>query len=258
MRELNDLRYEPTEKRIRGMLGDDAVADSTRALLVWEPRRVVPSYAIPAEDLRAELRPGGADAAAAAPAPDAILHPGIPFGVRATDGESFDVRSGTRTLPGAAFRPADPDLAGYMLLDFNAFDAWYEEDERLASHPRDPFHRVDIHRSSRHVRVELDGEVLAESTQPTLLFETNIPVRFYLPRSDVRVDLRPSTRRSYCPYKGEASYWSADGVGEDIAWSYEDPLPESAAIAGLVSFYDEKADVTLDGETRGRPRIGSA
>src|SRR5215216_4870377 len=111
----------------------------------------------------------------------------------------------------AAFRLADPALAGHVLVDFGAFDAWYEEDERNLAHPRDPFHRIDIVHSSRHVRVERDGRVLAESSTPYLLFEPPLPVRYYLPREDVRTDLlRPSEKRTSCAYKGEASYWALD------------------------------------------------
>jgi uncharacterized protein (DUF427 family) len=215
---------------------------------------VVPSYAVPLDDLRAELVPGPvAPGDGAAP----ILHPGIPFGVHSTEGEAFGVRSAGATREEVAFRPADPDLAGYVVLDFEGFDAWYEEDERILVHPRDPYHRVDILRSSRVVRIELDGEVLAESSRPCLVFETSLPLRFYLPREDVRLPLRPSPRRTLCPYKGEASYWSLDVGGrrrEDLAWSYERTLHDASALTGLVAFWDERVDVVVDGERRGRPR----
>ena len=125
---------------------------------------------------------------------------------------------------GAGFRLADEDLAGYVALDFDAFDAWYEEDEQITGHPRDPFHRIDVRKSARTVRIQVDGHVAAETTRARLLFETQLPVRFYLPREDVRLDLQPSTRSTYCPYKGGASYWSVDVGGrrrQDIAWSYD-------------------------------------
>jgi len=141
------------------------------------------------------------------------------------------------------------------VLGFPAFD-WLEEDERVVSHPRDPFHRVDVRPSSRHVRIELDGEVVADTTRARMLFETQLPTRFYLPREDVRVPLRASATRSFCPYKGAASYLSAQVGGrrhEDLAWSYEQPFPELGAVAGLVAFWDERVDVVLDGERRPRP-----
>ena len=224
------------------------MVDSTRAMLVWEPRRIVPSYAVPLDDVRAELVPAAVAGAPAAP----ILHPGIPFAAHSTDGEAFDVEVAGDKLEQAAFRPADPDLDGYAVLDFGAFEEWYEEDERLVGHPRDPFHRVDVRKSSRHVRIELDGRLLAESSRPTLVFETNLPTRFYLPRGDVEAELRPSARRTRCPYKGEASYWSLD-AGDDLAWSYERPLPDATELAGLVAFFDERVDVIVDGERRARP-----
>jgi uncharacterized protein (DUF427 family) len=115
-----------------------------------------------------------------------------------------------------------------VILDFGAFDAWYEEDERNLGHPRDPFHRIEIVRSSRHVRVERDGEVLAESTAPYMLLEAPLPPRFYLPPEDVRPGaLRPSPTRTFCAYKGEAAYLSADGA-DDVAWTYPAPLREAA------------------------------
>ena len=146
-----------------------------------------------------------------------MLHPGIPFARPHAPRAS---RSRSATASGAGFRLDDEDLDGYVALDFAAFDEWYEEDERIVGHPRDPFHRVDVRRSSRPVRIEVDGEVVAETTRARLLYETRLPTRFYLPREDVRVELEPSERRSYCPYKGEASYWSVDAGGrrrEDMA-----------------------------------------
>jgi uncharacterized protein (DUF427 family) len=261
---LGELRHEPIDKRVRAVVGDRTVVDSTRAALVWEPRRVVPSFAVPAEDVGAELVPAGppADPAAAEsvrlPLPDVsrrpILDPSIPFGVHSTGGEPLRVRAGDREAE--AFRPADGDLAGLVVLDFAGFDAWYEEDERVVGHPRDPFHRIDALPSSRHVRLELDGHVLAESARPVLLFETLLPVRFYLPREDVRVPLRPSPTRTCCAYKGEASYWSVEvggSVVEDLVWGYEHPLHDGSRVGGLVAFFDERLDVVLDGVRRERP-----
>ena len=241
LRTLGELRYEPIERRVRA----DDVVDSTRAVLVWEPRRVVPSYAVPAADIHAELAP--------APAADGdvpgVLHPRIPFAVHTAAGEPLSVDG----REGAAFRLTDPDLDGYVVLDFDAFGAWYEEDERVAGHPRDPFARVDVRLTRRPVRVELGGEVLAETTAARLVYETGLPMRFYLPREDVGAELTPSPRRTYCPYKGEASYFSV-GHHEDLAWTYTRPLPDMVALAGLVAFWDERVDVFLDGEPRGRPR----
>jgi len=260
MGELGALRYEPTEKRIRGTLGGTTVVDSTSALLVWEPKRVVPTYAVPAADVAAELIPSGEriDEPAGIPAMGApqlgdrpVLDPSIPFAVHTTTGEPLTARAGGAEA--AAFRPSDPALDGYVLLEFEAFDAWYEEDEPNVAHPRDPFHRIDIVHSSRHVLVELDGATLAESTRPCLLFEPPLPVRCYLPRDDVRMDLlAPSETRTACAYKGQASYLST-ATDDDVAWYYPEPLREAAEVTGRIAFFNERADVVIDGERRERP-----
>ena len=238
---LRELRHEPIDKRVRAELGGETVVDSTRALLVWEPRRVTPLYAVPLDDVRGDLTTSTAEPVTS-DAP--VLHPGIPFAAHSSDGESLDLHAAGRTLSAAAFRPADEDLAGHVVLDYGAFDEWYEEDEPVFSHPRDPYHRVDTRQSSRTIRIELDGVLLAESQRPRLLFETGIQTRFYLPRADVVADLRLGDKQTACPYKGRATHWSV-GEHENIAWSYEDPLEEAVAIRGMVAFYDERVDVQL-------------
>jgi uncharacterized protein (DUF427 family) len=262
---LGELRHEPTAKRIRAVLDGGTVVDTTRALLVWEPRRIVPSYAVPADDIAAELVPADTAATDATGTigvhmPELsrrpVLDPSVPFAMHSTKGRAADLRAGQQNRPGAGFYPADPGLAGYVVLDFGAFDAWYEEDEPNVAHPRDPFHRVDVLPSSRHVRVELDGHVLAESSRPTLLFETMLPARYYLPRDDIRAELTPSATRTYCAYKGQASYWSAaagDRVIPDLAWTYQQPLHDAAQVRGLIAFFNERLDITVDGERSERP-----
>jgi uncharacterized protein (DUF427 family) len=256
---FGEVRYEPTAKRIRAVLGGTTVLDTSRAVLVWEPRRVVPSYAVPAGDIRGELRAAAAVPAAAGvgrrmPGVSSrpVLDPSIPFAVHTADGEPADLLADGQTRPAAAFRLADADLAGYVELDFRAFDAWYEEDELNVAHPRDPFHRIDVLPSSRHVRLELDGQLLAESIRPALLFETMLPTRYYLPREDIQAELVPSSIRTFCAYKGEASYFSVPAMA-DIAWTYEDPRHDAAPVRGLVAFFDERIDVTVDGERVARP-----
>ena len=121
-------------------------------------------------------------------------------------------------------------------------------------HPRDPFVRVDALQSSRHVRVERDGHLLAESDSPVLVFETGLPTRYYLPREDVRTELlKPTDTATTCPFKGQASYWSAEVGGEtheDLVWSYENPIPQAEGIAGLMAFYPDRVDLKVDGEAR--------
>jgi uncharacterized protein (DUF427 family) len=261
MQELGALRHEPIEKRIRATLGDETVVDTRRALLVWEPKRIVPSYAVPVEDVNGALGAAAPDAPEAGGMSDGplrlgdvpVLDPSIPFRVHTAAGEPLAIRVPGDDREAEAFRPADPALDGYLLLDFAAFDAWYEEDERNVAHPRDPFHRIDIVHSSRHVRVELDGEPLAESSRPYLLFEPPLPVRYYLPAEDVRTDLlSPSDTRTFCAYKGEASYWSLAGAA-DVAWTYRQPLREAAEVTDRVAFFNERVDLVVDGERLERP-----
>ncbi|MCC3291369.1 DUF427 domain-containing protein [Arthrobacter sp. zg-Y1110] len=248
---LPQLRYEPTPRRIRAQLGGNTVVDSTDAVLAYEPRRVTPIYAVPAEDIAAEVtaasEPDG-DPLAEVP-PDALMDPRYPFSAHTAPGQPLDLRAGSHELSGAGFRPDDADLGGYVLLDFNAFDRWLEEDQVVEGHPRDPFHRVDARDSSRAVRVHLDGQLLAETRQPLLVYETMLPPRTYFPRGDVDWDvLNASTFRSVCPYKGTANYWSVTGhpAGADLAWSYESVLPDSAQLKDRVSFFDERTEVYVD------------
>ena len=259
MRELGELRYEPIEKRIRATLGDDEVIDSIRAMLVWEPKRIVPSYAVPVDDVDGELIASAprADAAAEAIvvpqlAGRPVYDPSVPFAVHTAEGQPLDLKADAGAREGAAFRPADEALGGYVIVDFGAFDAWYEENELNVGHPRDPFHRIDIVHSSRHVRIERDGAVLAESTSPCMLFEPPLPVRYYLPASDVSLDLlTPSATRTYCAYKGQASYWSVND--EDIAWTYREPLREAAEVTDRIAFFNERVTLKVDGRELERP-----
>jgi uncharacterized protein (DUF427 family) len=251
---LDDLRSEPVEKRIRVVHGGHPIADTTAAVLVWEPQRVVPQYAVPVADLLTELRVAAPDdgdrsgpaAAEVGPGGRAVLTPATGFGVHTADGVVHSVGP-----VGSAFRLADPSLHDHVVLDFAAFDTWLEEDEEIVSHPRDPFHRVDVRRSSRHVRIELDGHVLADSTRPSLVFETNLPMRYYLPPEDVDAALlRPSATTTACAYKGVASYRSIalpDRTVPDLAWTYPSPLPDAVQLTDLLCFFTERVDLVLDG-----------
>lgn len=247
---LPELRIAPTRKRLRAMVGADVVLDTRDAQLVWEPRRVVPMYAVPREDLFLELE----ETTGTAP-PDPlppVLPPGS-FEWHTTPGTAFRARHAGKELGEVAFRPDDVALDGRIELDFQPF-AWLEEEQPVISHPHDPFKRIDILPSSRHVRVELDGVVLAESDRVVALYETSLPTRWYLPREDVRLDLlEPSTKHTTCAYKGVASYLSAEGeAGQDIAWFYPDPLHEAAPVRDLVAFWSERTTMTVDGEPFGR------
>jgi uncharacterized protein (DUF427 family) len=232
------LRVEPCRKRVRTYLAGQLVADTIQPVLVWEGPHS-PVYYFPEADIRAELVPAGR----------------TEHSPSRGDAQILDVKVATATAPGAALRyPESPleELHDLVRLDWNSMSDWLEEEEPVYTHPRDPYTRVDILASSRHVRVELDGGTVADSRQPRILFETGLPPRYYLPLTDVRMDLlRPSASQSHCPYKGTASYWSVDtGQAEhrDIVWMYRFPLPESQKIAGLACFYNEKVDLYVDGE----------
>ncbi len=250
---VDQLRFEPLGKRIRASSGGRPVLDTTDAALVWEPRRVVPMYAVPEADVVATLTP--------CPTPTApdrlppVLGP-VNFGWHLEDGRSFTVEVGGRSFEAAAFQPADPDLGGRVIVEWAPFD-WVEEDVPVTGHPHDPFKRIDVLASDRHVRVALDGTTLADSHRGVAVYETHLPVRWYLPRDDVRMDLlAPSGATSTCAYKGHATYFSV-GTGEaarDIAWTYVDPLHEAAALRDLVCFYAERTDLVVDGVDVPRPR----
>jgi uncharacterized protein (DUF427 family) len=238
------VRIEQGAKRVRVYLAGRLVADTRRPFLVWEIP-YYPTYYLPLADVLAKLVPTGK-----------TEH-------RPSRGEAeiFDVRVEGATAEGAALRYPDSPLAPLRdLVRFNwaEMDEWLEEDEPVYTHPRDPYTRVDILASSRHVRVELDGVTVADSVRPHILFETGLPPRYYLPLPDVRTELLiPSDTSSHCPYKGTAGYWSVDagrGVRPDLVWIYRTPLPESQKVAGLACFYNEKVDLYVDSELQPRPR----
>lgn len=246
---IGELRWVAAGRRVRAFHDGHAVADSLDTRQVWEPARIVGQYAVPVEDLTAELvEPVGIRADEPHPR---VLPPSVPFAAHSTPGTAWSLRlpSGV-VLDGVAFTVEDSDLAEWAILDWEAFDEWREEDQVVHAHPRDPFHRVDYLPSSRHVTVRLGDVVLADSRQPLLVQETRLPQRWYLPRADVRTELlAPSPTTTGCPYKGKASYWSAvlgDTVVEDVAWSYETPVLEASLVAGMLCFYDDKVTVDVD------------
>jgi uncharacterized protein (DUF427 family) len=232
---------EPVPRRIRAYLGAEPVLDTDRARYVWE-RREYPQYYVPREDV----------------APGALTDEGVeeqrPLGTARR--HSLRIRDVKR--PGAAWLHTDGELRDTVRFHWAALDAWFEEDEQVFVHPRNPYARVDALRSGRTVRVELDGELLAESSSPVLVFETGLPTRYYLPRTALRREvLEPSGTVTDCPYKGRTSgYWSVRAGGRlhrDLAWSYDFPTRQLLPIAGLVAFYNEKVDLFVDGRPLERP-----
>lgn len=251
---MDQLRVEPVTKRIRASHASTPVCETTDAMLVWEPRRVVPMYAVPEADVRVPLTP----IETPAPPPDLppVLGP-VNFAWHFQEGQAYTVSVPGADLVGAAFRPADPDLGGRVILDWWPFE-WMEEDQSVTGHPHDPFKRIDVLSSGRRIVVAYDGTVLADTTGAIALHETHIPARWYVPRDDVDLDLlEPSATTSVCAYKGHATYFSlADGPAgtEDFAWTYLDPLPEVAVVRGHVCFYAERTDLVVDGVAVPRPR----
>ena len=235
---------EPVPRRVRATLGGDTVIDTTRARYVWE-WPYYPQYYIPVEDVR----------------PDALVSEGhtqhSPRGVV----ELHGVRVGDVHRPHAAkvlSASTIDELAGTARFEWSAFDAWYEEDEQVFVHPRNPYVRVDALRSARSVRIELDGVVLAESSAPVLVFETGLPTRYYVDRTAVDFSyLVASETETACPYKGVTSdYWSVrvgEKVHRDLAWTYDFPSHQVLPIAGLIAFYNEKVDIVVDGKRLERP-----
>lgn len=233
---------EPSERWVRIQFNGEWVADSRNVLLVWDNHHI-PVYFFPVADVRQDyLRPTGSSQ-----------------GERTT----YHVTVKDRTAENAARRYTNPApeheaLKEYITFRWSKMDHWYEEAEEVFVHPRDPYTRVDAIPSSRHVRVVIGGVTVAETERPVLLFETHLPTRYYLPPEDIQMALlEPTNSYTRCPYKGIASYWSAHINGQvypDIVWSYPEPIPECPKIKGLLSFYNEKVDLYVDGVLQERPR----
>jgi uncharacterized protein (DUF427 family) len=235
---------EPVPRRIRAVLARETVVDTTRALYVWESPNF-PQYYIPLGDVRAD-----------------ILHPeGAKLRTSRGDVVVHALRVGAVQRPHAARvleESAIAELSRTVRFEWAALDAWFEEDEEVFVHPRNPYARVDALRSTRRVRVELDGTVLGETSAPVIVFETGLPTRYYLNPTEVDFShLVRSDTVTACPYKGTTtSYWSVESGGRlhsDCAWSYGFPRAEVLPIAGLIAFYNEMVDVFLDGQKLQRP-----
>ncbi|HVM64633.1 MAG TPA: DUF427 domain-containing protein [Acidimicrobiales bacterium] len=234
------MKVEHCPKRVRAYVGGELVVDTINAIYVWEVP-YYPAYYLPAADVRATLAPTGA----------------YEHSPSRGDAEVLDVQTDGTVVKNAAKRYPSPlveELRDRVRLEWESMDEWLEEDEPVYVHPRDPHTRVDILDSSRHVVVRVDGDAVAESHHPRLLFETGLPTRYYLPMTDVRLDLlTPTSTVTRCPYKGSAAYWSL-GEHVDIAWCYRAPLPESQKIAGLIAFYNERVELVVDGVVQEEPR----
>ncbi len=237
------VRVEPIAKRVRAFVGGVAIADSCRVMMMFETARLGVYY-FPLEDVRADLLVA-----------TSILVKSPAKG----DATYYSITVDGRTVENAAWRYLDPpagcpEIANLVAFHWKLMEAWFEEDDEVFVHARDPYHRIDVLDSSREVRVVVGGQVVAVTRRARFLFETGLPVRYYIPKEDVRTDLlQPSPTKTACAYKGPTSqYWqatAADGKVGDIAWCYEAPNPEVARIAGTLAFFNERVDaIYIDGK----------
>ena len=237
------ILWDPVPQRIRAFVGGETVVDSERAVLLHESGHL-PVYYFPEDDVRMDL-----------------LEPTTKSTHCPHKGEAsyWSVRVGDRVVENAAWSYRDPlepvsFIAGWIGFYWDRVDEWFAEEEQLHGHPRDPYHRIDVYPTTRHVRVLLDGRVLADSQRAKVLFETGLPPRYYLPVDDVRMELlEPSAKKTRCAYKGSASYWSV-GDEKDLAWTYADPQHDGEPIRDLLCFFQERVDLELDGVVGARPQ----
>ncbi|TFK36717.1 DUF427-domain-containing protein [Crucibulum laeve] len=226
---------EDSPKRIRVYIAGVCIVDTRHAKLVWEHAHY-PNYFFPEVDL-----------------PNWYLS--IP--TASPDVASYDLWIGLRGAPKTITRYLTGPLAGLFTIKFSDMDAWFEEDEQIYVHPRDPYKRVDVLQSSRHIRIEANGIEIANTRAPRLLFETGLPVRTYIAKTDCRLDLlEPSELTTECPYKGKANYYHVQlesGRFENVVWWYPNTTAECSLIRGYVAFYDEKVDVWVDSEKQEKP-----
>ncbi|MGC0363868.1 uncharacterized protein (DUF427 family) [Rhodococcus sp. 27YEA15] len=242
-----EFTYEPSERRVRGTIGEHTVVESASPVLVWEPDQAVPGYVYPRADVHTELL-----------TPTEAPAHGRHAGVRAW----YDLELDGVTYPALAFEYGVAGLEDYVGIDWfrrtePGVEHWYEEAEEVFRHPRDPYKRIDSLQSNRHVEVFIGGVKVADTRVPVLLFETRLPARYYIRQADVDfTHLRETTLSTTCPYKGDARYWTyenGDLVEENVVWSYPTPLASVANITDYVSFYNEIVDIVVDGEPVNRP-----
>jgi uncharacterized protein (DUF427 family) len=241
------LFFDPVPQRIRALFAGETVVDSKRAKLLHETGHL-PVYYFPLEDVRTDLLER------------TDTHTRCPHKGEAS---YWSLTVGARSAPDAVWgyeEPIEPAsfLRGHVAVYWHVPDEWFAEDEQLFGHPRDPYSRIDVYRTSRRVRVTVGGEVVAESVRTRALFETGLPTRYYFPPEDVRLDLLdPSPKRTRCAYKGSASYWHVRAGGElhdDLAWTYPDPQHDAEPVRDLIAFFNERVDLEVDGEAQDRPR----
>jgi uncharacterized protein (DUF427 family) len=237
------LLFDPFPRRVRAVFGGATVLDTANGMLLHESN-LLPQLYLPRSDVRDDLLTPT----------DQRTH--CPF---KGDASYWSVTVNGRTADNALWSYLDPLpdaswLRDHVALYWGAMDAWFDEDEEVVGHLRDPYHRVDVRSTRRHVRVVAGDEVVAESRRAVLLSETGLPNRFYLPADDVRSDLLElSGIHTVCPYKGSASYRSLrtpSGIITDAAWCYPEPLDGVRAIRGYLCFAAEGVQTWVDGVLR--------
>ena len=240
------LFWDPVDYRVRALLGGKTVLDSRRVMMLHETGRL-PVWHFPEEDLQVDLEPSSK----------------VISTLEKGEIRYRSVRVGERVVPDAVWSYPDPPeeasfLAGYVALEWEAFDAWFVEDEQAFGHPRDPYSRIDVWKTTRNVRVLVDDEAVADSRRAKILFETGLPPRYYLPPEDVRTELlAPSSKKTRCAYKGSASYWHLDVGGRrhnNLVWAYPDPQHDAEPVRDYLCFFNERVDLEIDGELSERPR----
>ena len=241
------FRVEASPKWVRVMFGGRYIADSRRVILLYAQRPPFPTYYFPIVDVHAEhLTPTDYTK---------VSDLGI--------ARYWSVKVGDRTAENAAWSYPTYTLNGlnlgeYMAFDWDKMDAWFEEAEEVYAHAHDPHHRIDTLYGSTHVEVVVEGEKVADSHSPVVLFETGLPTRYYLPKTDLRMDLLvPSDSTTRCAYKGTANYYSVKAgaqIVQDVAWYYRFTTTETSKIAGRIAFYNERVDLYLDGVKQERPK----
>lgn len=242
MDEKKFVKWEPSPRWVRAQFNDEFVVNSRHAVLVWEHEKY-PSYYFPVEDVRTEF----------------LQETGQGHNGR----QPWHLKVGNKEVANAAYSytnlsDEEAALNGFVTFRWPKMEHWYEEAEEVFVHARDPYKRVDAIASLRHIKVVIDGVTVAETTRPSLVFETGLPTRYYMPAQDVNFDLlNPTDTSTQCPYKGEASYWTVTVNGrdyKDIVWGYFEPIPEISKIKELLCFFNEKVDIYVDGDLEERPQ----
>ncbi|KAH8124645.1 hypothetical protein FP744_10006429 [Trichoderma asperellum] len=234
-----------TPRRVRVVFNQTTIVDTTRAVWVWE-HEWYPQFYIPSSEIKDSTLSDSQSIKSEVTAKTAAV---VKLTVPAKAGVPEKTTDRVLRFDND---PSLGDLAGLVRLEFGAMDTWLEEDVRIIGHPKDPFKRLDFLHSTRPFEVRIDGKTVAKSPYAIHLHETGLKVRYYVPLASIDPSLlRPSTTTSICPYKGIAEYYNIvlDGKEyKDIVWYYNFPIQESIAIAGLISFYNEKVEILLNGK----------